>query len=64
MIDWEYLCHGIEWVSTKEEQKAPYPFELEKVQRPGKPPTLPGPTPPAGQLARCQGSLLYRMRRA
>jgi hypothetical protein len=44
MINWEYLCHGIEWVSTKEEQEAPYPFELEKVQRPGKPP-IPRPWP-------------------
>jgi hypothetical protein len=44
MIGWEYLCDGIEWVSTKEEQEALYPFELEKVQRPGKPP-IPRPWP-------------------
>jgi hypothetical protein len=44
MIAWEYRCHGIKWVSTKEEQTAPDPFALEKVQRPGKPP-IPRPWP-------------------
>ncbi len=40
MIDWEYGCDGIEWVPTKEERETPYPggLQLEKVQRPGKPP--------------------------
>lgn len=40
VIDWEYLCDGIEWVPTKEEWETPLPqrFDLEKVQRPGKPP--------------------------
>ncbi len=46
IIAWEYLCDGIEWVPTKEEWETPLPqrFDLEKVQRPGKPP-IPRPWP-------------------
>jgi len=42
----EYLCDGIEWIPTKEEWGTPLPqrFDLERVQRPGKPP-IPRPWP-------------------
>ena len=36
----EYLCAGIEWIPTKEAWGTPLPqrFDLERVQRPDKPP--------------------------
>jgi hypothetical protein len=46
MIDWEYLCQGIEWVPTKEEWEATdlQRRDWDKVRRPGKPP-IPRPWP-------------------
>lgn len=46
LIDREVLCDGICWVPSKEEWETPLPqqFDLEKVQRPGKPP-IPRPWP-------------------
>jgi hypothetical protein len=42
LIDWEYLCDGIEWIPTKEEFETPYPqgLHLAEVQRPGGPPVI------------------------